>query len=135
MSDQTQLLELVKKMRAIEERKAVLEEQLTSINKDLDDLRLKQIPQLMETLEIRTCTFAGIGRVQLAADIYASTKAGQKDRAMQWLRDCGYPDMISETYNASSIKALFRRQLAEGIEIPSDIFSVTPFTRASIVKA
>jgi hypothetical protein len=42
--------------------------------------------------------------------------------------------MIQETYNSSSLKALLRRMLAEGVDIPDDIFNVTPFTRASIVK-
>lgn len=121
-------------MKAIQIRKEELEDELKEVNKNLDHLRLKLIPELMESLEVRTATFNGLGRVQLAADIYASTKEGQKERAMQWLRDCGYEDMIQETYNASTLKALFRRQLAEGVDIPSDIFSVTPFTRASIVK-
>lgn len=101
----------------------------------LDELRLKEIPTLMESLEVRNATFEGLGRVQLAADIYASTREGKKEAAMQWLRDCGYENMITETYNASSLKALFRRQIAEGVEIPEEIFNVAPFTRASIVKA
>jgi hypothetical protein len=54
---------------------------------------------------------------------------------MQWLRDCGYGDLITETYNASSIKAIFRKMIVEGAEIPGDTFAVTPFTRASLVKA
>jgi hypothetical protein len=54
---------------------------------------------------------------------------------MQWLRDCGYEGMVTETYNASSLKALFRRQMAEGVLPPDEIFSVTPFIRASIVKS
>jgi hypothetical protein len=43
--------------------------------------------------------------------------------------------MIVETYNASSLKALFRRMIADGAEIPDEVFNVTPFIRASIVKA
>lgn len=132
---QDQLLELATAMRDLQSRKEEMEEALKEINKALDELRLKKIPELMESMEVRTVTFKGVGRVQLAADIYASTREGQKETAMQWLRDCGYADMITETYNASSLKALFRRQLAEGVEIPDQIFNVTPFVRASIVKA
>jgi hypothetical protein len=43
--------------------------------------------------------------------------------------------MISETYNASSMKALLRRMIADGQPTPDDLFSITPFIRASIVKA
>lgn len=125
---------LCEDMKALQDRKQALEDQLSEVNKELDFVRTKKIPELMESLQVRTATFQGLGRVQLAADLYASTKEGRKEAAMQWLRDCGYGDMIVETYNASSLKALFRRQLADGVEIPGDIFSVTPFTRASIVK-
>lgn len=129
------LRELCVLMKSLQDRKSILESELTEINKELEDVRVRRIPALMESLGIRNTTFEGIGRVQLAADIYASTREGKKAEAMQWLRDCGYDEMISETYNASSLKALFRRQIAEGVEIPEDIFNVTPFVRASIVKA
>jgi hypothetical protein len=122
-------------MKDLQAQKDALEEQVSDVNRQLDELRLKKIPELMESLGIRNTTFEGIGRVQLAADLYASTREGKKQEAMQWLRDCGYEGMITETYNASSLKALFRRQMAEGTDIPDEIFNVAPFVRASIVKA
>lgn len=122
------------RMRVLQERKDALEADLTAVNKELDFIRTKAIPELMESMELRNVTIEGIGRVQLASDIYASTRDGQKDAAMRWLRDLGYENMIQETYNSSSLKALLRRMLAEGVDIPDDIFNVTPFTRASIVK-
>jgi hypothetical protein len=122
-------------MRKVQERKEALENELKDVNNALDELRLKKIPELMQELEVTTATFAGLGRVQLASDLYASTREGQKAAAMQWLRDCGYGDLIQESYNASSIKAIFRGMIKSGAEIPGDVFAVTPFTRASIVKA
>lgn len=123
------------RMKELQAKKDDLESQVTAINKELDVIRTKKIPELMESMELRNVTIEGLGRVQLAPDIYASTREGQKDKAMMWLRDCGYEGMITETYNASSLKALFRRMIAEGGEIPDDIFNITPFVRASIVKA
>lgn len=122
------------RMRVLQEQKDALEADLSEVNKELDLIRTKKIPELMESMELRNVTIEGIGRVQLAADIYASTREGKKDAAMQWLRDLGYDNMIQETYNSSSLKALLRRMLAEGVDVPDDIFNVTPFTRASIVK-
>lgn len=122
-------------MKDMQAQKEKLEEELSTINKSLDIIRTKDIPELMESLGLKNATFDGIGRVQLAADLYASTREGKREAAMQWLRDCGYDDMIIETYNASSLKALFRRQIAAGTEIPDDIFNVHPFIRASVVKA
>ena len=123
------------RMKELQAAKDDLESQLTIINKELDVIRTKKIPELMESMELRNVTIEGLGRVQLAADIYASTREGQKEAAMNWLRDLGYEGMITETYNASSLKALFRRLMVDGADIPEDIFSVTPFMRASIVKA
>lgn len=128
------LRELCMRMVELQDTKESLEKQLADVNKQFDHLRMVTIPANMQNLGIKNTTFSGIGRVQLADDLYASTKPDKKEQAMEWLRDCGYSSMIVETYNASSLKALFRRQIKEGIEIPDDIFSVTPFTRASIVK-
>lgn len=130
-----ELRALCAKMKELQERKDTLETEVSSINKELDEYRLRKIPEMMETLELKNATFDGLGRVQLASDLYASTREGKKEAAIQWLRDCGYENMVTETYNASSLKALFRRQIAEGVEIPDDLFNVSPFTRASIVKA
>lgn len=103
-----------------------------AIREPLDYLRMKKIPDLMDALLITTTTFAGIGRLQKASDIYAKTK--DKDASFQYLRDTGYEDMIKPTVNASTLKALLRRLLKEGVDIPG-CYEVTPFSRASIVKA
>jgi hypothetical protein len=133
--DMNELRAMCARMKDLQDRKTALEDSLTEINKELDKIRTKEIPEAMEALELRNATFEGLGRVQLATDLYASTKEGKKEAAIQWLQDCGYDDMIVETYNASSLKALFRRMIADGAEIPDDVFNVTPFIRASIVKA
>lgn len=128
------LRDLCIKMRDVQERKVALEAELVEVNKEFDRIRLAEIPTLMESLGVKNATFAGLGRVQLATDLYASTREGQKGAAMQWLRDCGYADLITETYNASSIKAVFRDLIKAGTMPPDEIFNVTPFVRASIVK-
>jgi hypothetical protein len=135
MSQMNELRLLCEQMVQIEQRKADLEEQLVAVNKEYDHIRKERIPELMASLELRNATFEGLGRVQLAEDIYASTREGQKEAAIAWLRDTGYENMVTETYNASSLKALFRRMIEGGVPIPDEIFNVTPFTRASIVKA
>lgn len=134
MADLNDLRELAVQMKIIMAQKEEQETALKYTNTILDDLRLKQIPEMCEALGVKNATFDGIGRVQLATDLYCSTKSGQKDIAMQWLRDCGYEDMVSETYNATSMKALVRRLIEAGTEIP-EFLNVTPFIRASVVKA
>lgn len=131
----TDLRNLCVRMQELQAQKDALEAQLSGVNNELDVLRRDKIPTLMESLGVRNATFEGVGRVQLASDLFASTREGQKQAAMQWLRDIGHDGMISETYNASSLKALLRRMMADGVDYPEELFNVTPFIRASIVKA
>lgn len=125
---------LAVRMKELQANKESLEENVSAVNTELDDIRLRKIPEMMESLGLVNVTFDGVGRVQLASDLYCSTKAGQKDAAMQWLRDVGMEGMISETYNASSMKAYVRNLIKQGVELP-DCLNVVPFTRASVVKA
>lgn len=134
MADLNDLRALCAQMKELQNRKEEVEVGLSLINADLDNLRLKLIPEMMDQMEVKNATFEGLGRVQLASDLYCSTKAGQKENAMQWLRDCGYGEMIAETYNATSMKSLVRQLIVAGTEIP-EFLNVTPFIRASIVKA
>lgn len=125
---------LVERMKQLQDWVAETEEAVKKVKEELDGLRLIRIPNEMERLELRSTTFEGLGRVQLAADLYCSVKAGCKDQVNQWLTDQGLDDMIIPTVNSSSLKALVRRQIADGVEIP-EFLNITPFTRASIVKA
>lgn len=134
MNDMQTLRGLCLRMQTLQEQKAELDEQSTVLNTELDHLRLKLIPDMMDALEMKNATFDGIGRVQLASDLYASTKAGKKNEAILWLRDCGYEGMVTTGYNATAMKALMRRMIEAGTETPT-FMTVTPFIRASIVKA
>ncbi len=133
--DMETLRQLCVQMKDLQLKALAIKADAVAIREPLDDLRLRKIPDLMAQLEVKTTTFTGLGRVQLAADIYASTISGQKEAALQWLRDCGYDNMIKPSVNSSSLKALFRQQIKDGSMPPDDIFKITPFTRASIVKA
>jgi hypothetical protein len=128
------LRELCAEMKVLQLKALDLKAQAAEVRIPLDNLRLKKIPELMASLDVKTATFQGIGRVQTAPDLYCSTHKGRKDDAIQWLHDCGYGDMVKETYNSSSMKALIRRLIVDGADVP-DFMNVTPFVRASIVKA
>ena len=134
MADLNTLRTLCARMQELQNQKEIQDEASKALGAEIDNLRLKKIPEMMDQLEVKNATFQGIGRVQLAADLYWSTKAGQKDAAMLWLRDMGLDDMISESYNATSMKALVRRLMVDGVELP-ECLNVTPYIRASIVKA
>lgn len=104
------------------------------INDEYDQLKLKGIPDLMAELEMRTFTLEGVGRVQLAGDVYANIPAEKKEEAFKWLKEHNYGSLVQETVNSSTLKAWAKEGMTTGRELPEGLFNVTPFTRASIVK-
>lgn len=105
-----------------------------SINAEYDNIRKKTLPDLMAAEDMRTATFDGIGRIQLAADCYASIPADQQDTAFAWFRENNYGDLIKETVHSATLKAWAKEGLANGRELPEGVFKIEPYVRASIVK-
>jgi hypothetical protein len=127
------IIEMARRMRALQEEKDEMDEKWKEITRELDDLRLKQIPEAMSEADIRTLTIEGIGRVQLAMDVYASIK--DKEAGYAWLEEHGYDGLLTTYVQPATFKAAVKEALKNGQEFPDELFSVTPFTRASIVKA
>lgn len=127
------IIVMARRMRELQGNKEVLEEQVKAINIELDALRLKSIPEAMAEQDLRTLTVEGIGRVQLAMDLYATIK--DKEAGYRWLAEHGYDGLISQYVQPSTFKAAVKDAIKGGQEFPDDLFSISMFTRASIVKA
>ena len=133
--DAMALKDLIVSMHAIQLQKEIIEGQLKDINAEFDFLRITKIPTQMEDEGVDRITITGIGRVSLTADLHVSVKTDMKAKFYDWLRDNGRSDLISETVNASTLKAAVKGMYKAGEEIPEDLLNVSPFTRASITKA
>lgn len=133
MSEDNGLLVLATRMRAIQARMDDMDIEWKALTKELDEIRLKLIPDLMNEEGIRTVTFDGIGRVQLAADLYVSI-IGNKEEAYEWMKDNGYGGVVVEYIHPSTLKATIKEGMKAGREFPEDKFKISPFSRASIVK-
>lgn len=133
--DRMDLLELANAMNTLAERKAELEERLKRVNAHYDFVRLNKMPSKMEEEGVETTTLTGIGRLQLASDVHVSIAAGKKEEAYQWLSDTGRESLIQPSINPSTLKAAIKDAFKRGEQIPEDLFRVSPFTRASIVKS
>lgn len=125
---------MAKRMRQLTDFDEAIKLVTKMINDEYDQLKLKGLPDLMAELEMRTFTVEGIGRVQLAGDVYASIPADKKDDAFKWLKANNYGSLVQETVNSSTLKAWAKEGMTQGREMPEDLFKVTPFTRASLVK-
>ena len=133
--DAMALKDLIVSMHAIQLQKETIEGQLKNINAEFDFLRITKIPTQMEDEGVDRITITGVGRVSLTADMHVSVKTDMKAKFYDWLRDNGRSDLISETVNASTLKAAVKGMYKAGEEIPEDLLNVSPFTRASITKA
>lgn len=118
-------------------RMAGLNEQADScksrIGKIYDWSRMGLVPEKMEQAGVDGFTLTGVGRVSLTADL--SVSMPDKVAGYAWLEEHGMGDLVTQTVNASSLKAVIRRRLRDGEAVPGEIFKVSPFTRASITRA
>lgn len=127
-------VELARSLSEIRAAKDALEEQASALGKEHDYLSKHALPKKMEDEGLEQLKIEGVGRVNLRSDVYASIPASEKAKAFEWLRDNGRADMISETVNASTLKASIRQAIEKGEPFPEGLFKVTPYTFAVITK-
>ena len=132
IKDATPLLALASEMRQLQTQKDELKDSLSKVDARLDEIRLRLIPDSMADADIRSITFEGLGRVQLAMDLYASIK--DKEAGYAWLEEQGFDGLIVPYVQPSTFKAAVKEALKKGQEFPEELFTITPFMRASIVK-
>jgi hypothetical protein len=106
----------------------------THVQKIFDMVRLNYIPDKMDDRGITNITFDGICRLGLTSDIRASILKMHRTQAYEWMEENGYGDLIQESINPSTLKAFCKRRIKEGEELPEDLFTVSPFSRASVTK-
>ncbi len=134
MDRMDELQKAAKRMKELDAEHAVLKEKIKVLDEEYDKLRLRTIPDLMQEMDIRKISIEGVGRIQLAGDVYASIPAEVRQNAYEWLRNNNAGPLITETVNSSTLKSWAKEQLTMGVELPENLFKVTPFQRASIVK-
>lgn len=127
-------LDLIRMMDQIRDEKESLEAQLKEVNGRYDELRLRVIPQRFEQEGIESLTVEGVGRCNLTADAYVSIPAERKPDAYQFFSDIGKEDIITKTINASTLKAVVKEMVRQGVEFPEDVIKFSPYTRASITR-
>jgi len=103
--------------------------------KIFDHLRINVLPEKMDAEGYEGgLSIIDVGRIKLTADVHATIPTENKNAAFQWLSDQGH-DLIKETVNAQSLKALAKVKIRDNDPLPEGLFKVSPFTRASITKS
>lgn len=127
--DITELAALQNKMKQDLESVKLIE---STLGRYHDIIRKTKLPDLMSENGINGISVAGVGRVSLIDDMYASIRTSNQASAFEWLSDHGHKALIKETVHPSSLKALMKSKLKGGEEIPEELFSVTPYTYSKI---
>jgi hypothetical protein len=135
LSEDIGTLDLVREMKALKDAKEAADAVAKEINRRWDYVRLALVPTRFEDEGLTNAKLAGVGRISLRGELYASILPGKKEAAFEWLDDNGRGDLVQKAVNSSSLKASMKKMLMDGEEIPEDIFKVTPYTMATITKA
>lgn len=107
----------------------------TQAQKLHDFLAENIIPERMDDEGFDTVKIAGIGRLQVKSDIRCACPAAHRDELADWLRDHNHGALVSTTVNSSTLKAFVKEQMKEGKAYPENLLNITPYSKASIVKA
>ncbi|PIZ29608.1 MAG: hypothetical protein COY40_06515 [Alphaproteobacteria bacterium CG_4_10_14_0_8_um_filter_53_9] len=137
------LVNLAARMKMVEQLDGYLENLGKYLHAEYDILRMVLIPEAMERENLESpVNVAGVGRVSLTGDLFVSVGAAEpevgkdyKNEFYGWLRDNNLEDLITESVNASTLKAWVKGRIREAKPWPQDLLKVTPYTRASITKA
>ena len=134
------LMALAEEMEHLKEIIIIEEAQLKDFRQRFDEVRKKLIPD--EMVAVGLVSDAGKGsftlrsgaKVHLQGDVYAHYLKAAEVGVFAWLRAQGHGALIKETVHPATLKAFAKEQLAEGVTLPEDLFQVSPFTYAKLVR-
>lgn len=133
--DEMSVSELAAALRGLKNRLEEITALKSKIQKAHDFLSIDVLPDRMDEEGIQTLKIKDVGRLQMSSDIRCAVPAANRDDVKDWLNNNGHGSMVSETINASTLKAFVREMMKENKEWPSHLLKVTPYSRATVVKA
>jgi hypothetical protein len=133
--DKMSVSELAGNLRKLKSALEEIGELKTKIQKSYDFLSIDVLPERMDEEGIQTLKIKDVGRLQMSSDIRCTVPAANRDKVKDWLTENGHGSMVSETINASTLKAFVREMMKEDKEWPKELLKVTPYSRATVVKA
>lgn len=110
------------------------------VQERFDDLRTRQLPELMRALGLATedgrgsFTLASGARISLRTDMYASVVKAKEPELFAWLRSNQLADMIRETVNPQTLRAFCRERAEEGTPLPPGVTTYTE-TSATLTRS
>jgi hypothetical protein len=121
-------------MRVMKDRHEDLKASASSVWEVYEKLSMRIVPPVMQDSGIRTMKIDGVGRLQLG-EVFNAKIVADKQTGYEWLRANGLGDLITETVNASSLKASLKDWLKKGkASPPEDIIEINVLPQATVVR-
>lgn len=103
------------------------------ISRLFEDYKVKIVPETLEQSGLDNVPLSEGFRVGVNHAWRASIIKDNKRAAYEWMRD-NYPDIISETINASTLAALAKDLSEKNQELPADLFNAAQVPGASVTR-
>ena len=133
--DGKQITDIAERLRLLKAHKDTYTEKLSGINKEIEYIERIKLPDMMDDLGTTSMRLDGIGRLTISTDAFVSTKAAHKAELYEWLENNGHGDLITNTVNASTLKAFVKSLDKQGEEIPEDFINYTPYSKVTLYRS
>lgn len=121
------LVDLAKAYYALKEGYAELDAARKQVYAVLDSIDKFELPKMFEDADVDLIRIPELGR-SFYPQMKYSARVQDKDALMNWLRERGQEDLISETVNSSTLAGYLKNLLLEeGVEIPEEIGQLTTY--------
>lgn len=132
--DEMSIPELAATLKGLKDNLEKVKALKTELQKSYDFLSIGVLPDRMDEEGIETLKITDVGRLQCSSDIRCSVPAANKHAVQVWLKDHGHASLVSETVNASTLKAMVKEMMKEGKDWPAELLKVEAYSRATVVK-
>ena len=130
----SRIVELATELSVLKSRKDEIGEVEKVINIRIEEITKQLLPEAMDDEGVSNISIEGVGRITLRGEVYCSILADNREAAYNWLRDTGRGSLITETVNASTLKAAAKAWLKRGEEIPESLIKITAISVAVLTK-
>lgn len=129
------LVDLVVHMDSLKQQIEKLGAEKTRLQKQYDALRFKEIPNVMEPMGIEKMSISGIGTVYLEGNVDVNIPAAVRDDAYQYVEEVlESGEIIKPFIQSSTLKASGKKWILAGYDLPEDLFKVSTYQLAKILR-
>ena len=111
-----------------------MNESVKLLEDTLNDLKTNVVPAAFEREHVTSFNTANGYRVTTSVAVRASIRADMKADAYAWLQQHGLGDIITPTVNASTLSAVAKKMMGDGIELDERFFHQYMQNSTSVTK-